>query len=282
MSFLILQTINGLCFASLLFMVAIGFSLIYGLMKILNVAHATFYVLGAFVGLTIMNATGNFLLAALGGGLAPAILGVVLERGLLRRFHGMEEKQFLLTLPLWLLLDDVWLVIWGGNPFRMPAPIQGPMSLLGVTFPAYRGFTVLMGIAVGIGMWLLIERTKVGALIRAGADHEDIARAMGIDVNRVFILAFALGSFLVGMAGVLGGPTMGVEVTLSKIILPFTFVVAIVGGLGSLKGAAAGAIFVGLVDNFGKALFPELSYFTLFLVVALLLAFRPQGLFGRA
>jgi len=284
MAFVLLQAVNGLAFASLLFLVSIGFSLIYGLMRIMNVAHGSFYVLGAFVGLTTLTWTGSFLLAVIAGGIAVALLGVGLEKLLLSRFHGAEEKQVLLTLPLWFMLDDVWLWIWGGYPKRLPAPeiFQGPMTLFGVTFPANRLLLMIMGLVVAMSMWVLIEKTKIGAIIRAGADNEEIARAMGINVGKAFIFAFALGSFLVGIAGVLGGPMMGVETSLSSILLPLVLVVVIVGGLGTLKGAVAGSLFVGLLDTFGKALFPELSYFVLFVPMALVLAIRPRGLFGRA
>jgi branched-chain amino acid transport system permease protein len=283
MSLFLQQLINGLAFASLLFLVSIGFSLIFGLMRIMNVAHGSFYVLGALVGSSVLGLTGNFLLAAVAGGLAGATLGVGLEKLLLSRFHGNEEKQVLLTLPLWFLLDDVWLWIWGAYPRTLPAPegLRGPMTLLGATFPIYKLALMAVGVLVALGMWVLIERTKIGAIIRAGADNEEIARAMGINVDRTFIFAFALGTFLAGLAGVLGGPEMGVQLSLSQTILPLTLVVVIVGGLGTLKGAVAGSLFVGLVNTFGIALFPELSYFVLFVPMAVVLAIRPHGLFGR-
>ncbi|MEW5783958.1 MAG: branched-chain amino acid ABC transporter permease [Bacillota bacterium] len=283
MSFWVIQTVNGLAFASLLFLLSIGFTLIFGLMRIIKLTHGSYYLIGSYMSLTVMSRTGNFLLALLVGGLTVTALGIIQEKTLLRRFHGKSYSQVLLTLGLWFIFDDLLLVIFGGYPYRIPPPaiLSGAMTMLDVTFPKYRLFLVAVGVVVAVLIWLIIEKTKIGAIIRAGADNEEIARAMGINVDKAFIFAFALGSFLAGAAGVFGGPMLGVEPALSGIILPLALVVVIVGGLGSLKGALVGSLFVGLMDNFGRALFPELSYFTLFLPMAIILAFRPQGLFGR-
>lgn len=283
MSFWVIQATNGLAFSSLLFLLSIGLTLIFGLMRIVNLTHGSFYLLGAYVGFTTVNQTGSFPLAVLAGGLTVAILGIVLESSLLRRFHRKELDLVLLTLALWFIFDDVMLVVWGGYPVRIPPPemLQGSLDLFSLFFPKYRAFLIGAGAFVALAMWLLIEKTKIGAIIRAGADNEEIARAMGINVDITFLFAFALGSFLAGIGGVLGAPVLGIEPALSGLVLPLAMVVVIVGGLGSLKGALAGSLFVGLTDSFGRAFFPDFSYFTLFVPMALILALRPQGLFGR-
>jgi branched-chain amino acid transport system permease protein len=284
MDFFILTTVNSLALASLLFLVTIGFSLIFGLMRILNLTHGSYYVLGAYMGVMIIAWTGSFTVAVIGAGLTVAVMGILIQSTLLNRVRVDGPKQALLTVALWFMLDDIWLVIWAGVPrFIAPPPmLEGPVLFLGVSFPLYRLFLMGVGLVVALAMWLLIERTKIGAVIRAGADNAEMVRAMGIDIVKIFIFTFGLGSLLVGMAGVLGGPMLGVDPGLSFIILPLALVVVIIGGLGTLYGAMAGSIFVGLVFNFGRALFPEFSYFTLFVPMALVVAFRPRGLFGRS
>ncbi|MDW7740072.1 MAG: branched-chain amino acid ABC transporter permease [Bacillota bacterium] len=283
MTFWVVQLLNGLAFSSLLFLLSVGFTLIFGLMRILKLTHGAFFALGGYVGLTVLQVTGNFYLAILAGGAAMTIIGLLQHKILLHRFHGIPLNQVLLTLGLWLIYDDIILVIWGGIPQRVPPPplLEGAMSVFGTAFPKYRFALILLGVVVAIVVWLIIEKTKLGAVIRAGADNEEIARAMGINVNKVFIFAFGFGSFLAGIAGVLGAPLLGLEPATSSLILPLALVVVIVGGLGSLKGAMVGSLFVGLVDNFGRVLIPDFAYFTLFAPMALILIFRPQGMFGR-
>jgi len=283
MTFWVVQLINGLAFSSLLFLLSVGFTLIFGLMRTLKLTHGAFYALGGYMGLSTIALTGNFSLAILVGGLSMAILGFLQHKYLLSRFHGTPFSQVLLTLGLWLMYDDLVLVVWGGYPHRVPPPdfLVGSLTFADITFPKYRFALIILGVIVAFTVYLIIEKTKLGATIRAGADNEEIARAMGINVNKAFIFAFGFGSFLAGAAGVLGSPMLGLEPATSGLILPLALVVVIVGGLGSLKGAMVGSLFVGLVDNFGRILFPDLAYFTLFAPMALVLILRPQGLFGR-
>lgn len=225
-----------------------------------------------------------FALALVAGGAAIAIIGVGMERFFLRRFHLLELPQMLLTMGFALIFQDLALIVWGGDPYTIPPPLflAGSMRTGTLTFPLYRFFVVGMALAVGLFLWLLQERTRVGAMIRAAVDDKEMAGGVGINVPLVSAGVFALGAFLAAIGGVMGGAFLGVFPGADFEVLPFAFVVVIVGGLGSLKGAFVGSMLVGLVDNFGKALLPELSYFTLFAPMALVLAVRPTGLFGRA
>ena len=283
MEFWITQVFNGVSFGALLFLLASGLSLIFGVMRIVNIAHGSYYLLGAYVGLTVVWRTGSFVLAMLAAAVTLAVIGVVMERLFLRRFT-VELSQMLLTMGFALIFQDLALIIWGGDPYTIPAPaiLSASVRTGALTFPLYRFFVVAMAIAVGILLWALQERTRVGAMIRAAVDDAEMAGGVGINVPVVSAGVFALGAFLAAVGGVMGGAFLGVFPGADFEILPFAFVVVIVGGLGSLKGAFVGSFLVGLVDNFGKALLPELSYFTLFAPMALVLAVRPTGLFGRA
>ncbi len=283
MQFWLIQTMNGLAFGSLLFLLASGFSLIFGLMRIVNLTHGAYFLLGAYIGLTVVLRTGSFWLAAAAAGAAVATLGVLIERFLLQRLHGQALPQVLLTLGLAFIVADGVLWIWGGDPRPIPAPrfLSGSFTLAGATFPAYRGFVFLLGLAMALLLWLLQERTRLGAMIRAGVDDQEVARALGIPVHRIFTLVFAFGAFLAALGGILGGPILGAYPGLDADVLPLALVVVILGGMGSLGGALLGSFLIGFLHNFGQALFPDFAYFTLFLPMVLILAFRPSGLFGR-
>ena len=284
MTFWTIQTLNGLSFGMLLFLLAAGLSLIFGLMRILNLAHGYFYVLGAYVALSVVQATGSLLLAALAGIVAVIVVGIVMERVLLRRLPTEELPQALLTFGLLLIIGDVALWLWGGTPQTLPRPEALSQSLRvgSLVFPSYRLFVIGVGAVVGVLLWAFQERTKVGAMIRAAIDDAEIARATGINVSVLSTAIFALGAGLAALGGIIGGPLLGVYPGADFEILLLAFVVVIVGGLGSLKGALFGGLLVGLLDNFGKALFPELAMFTIFAPMAIILAVRPTGLFGSS
>jgi branched-chain amino acid transport system permease protein len=201
----------------------------------------------------------------------------------LRRFHLDELAQTLLTFGFLFVFADIALWIWGGNPQTLPKPawLSGSIGLGDRVYPTYRLFLIAFGVAVGGALWWFQERTRVGAMLRAGVDDQEIARGLGINVSLLFTLIFALGAFLAALGGVLGGPLIGVYPGADFEVLLLAFVVVIVGGLGSLKGALVGGLLVGLLDNFGKAFFPELAMFTIFAPMAAILAIRPTGLFGR-
>lgn len=282
-NFLLAQTLNGLSFAALLFLLSSGLSLIYGVMKIVNIAHGSFFMVGAYVALTIIQKTNNFFLAAFAGGLVVGVLGLVIERGFLRRFPLQPLPQMMITLGFALLIRDFSLLIWGGDPYILQTPdyLKGSVKIIDVVFPIYRIFIFVVAILVAIALWLFNEKTLIGAKLRAAVDDHEMAGGVGLNVPLISGCMFGLGAFLAGFGGVMGGPVFGVFPGLDFELLSLGFVVVLVGGRGSLLGSAVGSILVGLVDNFGKALIPELSYFTLFAPMALVVALKPTGLFGK-
>jgi branched-chain amino acid transport system permease protein len=283
-SMTVYQLLNGATFAALLFVVASGFTLIFGLMRIVNLAHGSLYLLGGYVGFTVAVWTRSFALAAVAGLVSMAIVGFALDRGLLRFGRNSDRRQVLLTLGAGLMINDLALVVWGGDTLTVQVPefLQGPLFFGGMVYPKYRLFVFVVGVLILIGLWLLLQRTRLGILIRAGVDDAEMVAAMGIDIRRLFIQTFMLGSALAGLAGVMGGAFLTLYPTADIEILVYSLAVVIIGGQGSLVGAAVGSLFVGMLATFGQVWFPELAYFVIFGPMAVLLAFRPLGLFGRA
>lgn len=281
--FWVTQTFNGVSYGALLFLLASGLSLIFGVMRVVNLAHGSYFMLGGYVGLSVMWRTGSFFLAMLGGALAIAVIGVAMERIFLRTLAGQTLGQVLMTIGFALIFQDLALLLWGGDPYTIPTPpmLSGSVRAGAYAFPAYRVFIIVVAFVVAVVLWLALDKTRVGAVIRAAVDDGEMAQGVGINVPIVSMGVFALGAFLAALGGVIGGAFLGVYPGADFEVLPYAFVVVIVGGLGSLPGAMVGSILVGLLDNFGKAIFPELSYFTLFAPMALILALRPTGLFGR-
>ena len=279
----VLQAINGVSLAALLFLLASGFTLSFGLMRVVNMAHGAYYLLGGYIGLAIALKTGSFALAAAGGGIAIALLGYVIDRFLIRHTGENHLAQVLLTVGIAFVIGDVALKIWGGDSLKVPAPafLRGAIELPGdVVYPAYRFALILFGAAVAALLWLLYRRTQIGAVVRAGVDDREQVTASGINIDRLFIIVSALASFLAGMAGVVGGAFLTLYPGAEWEILVYALVVVIVGGLGSLEGAMIGALVVGLLDAYGRWLLPEFSYFVLFGPVTLFMLLRPRGLFG--
>ena len=283
MNFWLIQTLNGISFGMLLFLLAAGLSLIFGLMKVLNLTHGSFYLLGGYVGLTILHLSGSFVLAVLVGSLAIALLGVVMERFFLRRLHLQELPQALLTFGFLFIFSDLATVVWGTNPQTIPKPplLSGALQLGGFFYPYYRLFIIGVGLIIAAALWWLQDGTRLGAMLRASVDDEEVARALGINVSLLFTLVFGFGAFLAALGGVMGGPIVGIYPGADFDVMLLGFVVVIIGGLGSLKGALIGGLAVGLLDNFGKVFFPELALFTIFAPMVVILALRPAGLFGR-
>jgi branched-chain amino acid transport system permease protein len=281
--FWIIQTLNSLAFGGLLFLLSSGFSLIFGLMRIPNLAHGAFFMLGAYFGYSLLVRGGNFWLVALAAGLGVGVIGIALERLVLRRISGNEQGQVLVTLGVSFIIADICLVAWTGDPMPLPAPqeLRRPLFFAGYAFPTWR--VVVLGIALVAAavLYFLMERTRIGAMIRAGVDDMEMARGVGIPVSRLFTLVFLLGSALAGIGGVLGGPILNAYPGLDADMLPLALIVVILGGAGSLLGAFVGSFIVGFLYNFGIALAPDLAYFVLFLPMVLVLVFLPQGLFGR-
>jgi branched-chain amino acid transport system permease protein len=274
---------NSFALGGLLFLLSAGFSLIFGLMRIPNLMHGSFFMLGAYLGVTFLNLGINFWLAALLSGLAMAAIGGVIERFLLRRLEGQILPQVLLTLGFAFIIADVCLMVWTGDPWQpaTPAHLRGAVQAFGLFFPLYRLVILAVAVAVAVALWVLVDWTRLGAMIRAGVDDPQIARVVGIKVSQLFTLVFCLGAALAAFAGVMGAPFLSVYPGLDFEMLPLALIVVILGGTGSLLGALVGSFIIGFLYNFGQAVFPDLSYVILFLPMLLVLVLRPQGLFGR-
>ena len=283
MSLTLLLAVNSVTLGGLLFLLAAGFSLIFGLMRIPNLAHGSFFMLGAYFAVTLIRLGMGFWPAALLAGLGVALFGGIVERLILRRLAGAELAQVLVTLGLSFMVADVCLMVWTGDPIQIdtPALLRGATNVAGLAFPTYRLAVSVIAVIVAAALWILIERTRLGAMIRAGVDDPAMARVTGIRVSRLFTIVFCLGAWLAGFAGVIGGPILSVYPGLDQEMLPLALVVVILGGSGSLLGCLAGSLIVGFLYNFGQAMFPELAYVVLFLPMLIVLVLRPQGLFGR-
>ena len=281
--FWIIQTLNSVAFGGLLFLLSSGFSLIFGLMRIPNLAHGAFFMLGAYFGYTLLKLNLHFWLAAIAGGLGVGLLGILMERFILRRLAGNEQGQVLVTLGVSFIIADICLLVWTGDPMPLPAPqaLRPPLRVAGFAFPTYRLVVLAIALVAALALYLLMERTRLGAMIRAGVDDMEMARGVGIPVSRLFTTVFLLGATLAGIGGVLGGPILNAYPGLDNDMLPLALIVVILGGAGSLLGAFVGSFIVGFIYNFGIALVPDLAYFVLFLPMVLVLVFLPQGLFGR-
>jgi branched-chain amino acid transport system permease protein len=281
--FWIIQTLNSVAFGGLLFLLSSGFSLIFGLMRIPNLAHGAFFMLGAYFGYTLLRLNLHFWLAAIAGGLGVGLLGILMERFILRRLAGNEQGQVLVTLGVSFIIADICLLVWTGDPMPLPAPqsLRPPLRVAGFAFPTYRLVVLAIALVAALGLYLLMERTRLGAMIRAGVDDRQMARAVGIPVSRLFTIVFCLGAGIAGAAGVLGGPILSAYPGLDADMLPLALIVVILGGIGSLFGAFIGSFIIGFIYTFGTVLFPELAYIILFLPMIFVIAFRPQGLFGR-
>ena len=282
--YLITQTLNGLFSAALLFLIASGLTLAFGVMKIVNIAHGSFYMLGVYVAYSVILRTQSLLLGALAAILIVAGVGFIMQRVFLRRFAADPLAQMMMTMGFALLFRDAALMIWGGDPFTLqyPAMLRGSMEAGEVVFPWYRLFVIVVAALVGVALWMINDRTLIGARLRATVDDPEMGSATGINVAQLSGLVFAAGAGLAAFGGVMGGPILGGYAGVDFDLLPLAFVVVIIGGMGSLKGALVGSVVVGMIDNFGKALVPELSYFTLFAPMVIMLAIKPTGLYGKA
>src|SRR5712692_7098468 len=275
--------VNSIAFGGLLFLLSAGFSLIFGLMRIPNLMHGSFFMLGAYFGVTLLAVGANFWVAALASALAMAIVGGGVERLLLRRLAGQELAQVLLTLGLSFIVADVCLMVWTGDPWQpaTPAQLRGAVQVAGLFFPLYRLAIVAIAVVIAVALWLMIDWTRLGAMIRAGVDDAPIARVVGIKVSQLFTLVVALGAALAAFGGVVGAPYLSVYPGLDMEMLPLALIVVILGGTGSLLGALVGSFLIEILYNFGQAMLPDLAYVILFLPMLLVLVLRPQGLFGR-
>lgn len=277
--------LNGLSFGALLFLVASGFTLIFGLMRISNLAHGAFYIVGAYVAVVVVSFTSSFWLGVLAGAIAAAVVGVVTERGLLRRVRNQEMPEVLVTVGVLFVIGDLLLAIFGGDPKTVNTASGAPSGALVIgnfAYPQYRLFIIVVTVVIGVGLFVIQRYSRVGAIVRAGVDNREMAAAMGINIDLVFTGVFMFGALLAGISGAIGSGLLSLSPASGTEILLYAMVVVIVGGLGSIEGAAIGAVLIGVIDAFTKTFIPELSYFTIFAPMALVLVLRPRGLFGRA
>jgi branched-chain amino acid transport system permease protein len=285
MQFWVIQGLNSLSLGGLLFLLSSGFSLIFGLMRLANLTHGAFFMLGTYFAAIAMRSYDglNIWVTALGAGITVAAIGGLFERLVLARLRTNPLGQVLVTLGMSFIISDACLMLWGGDSIPVPTPqnLQAPTRLYGFVFPTYRLVLVGCAITAAIVLYFLLERTRLGAMIRAGVDDAQMARAVGIPVSRLFTMVFCLGAGIAGAGGVLGGPILSAYPGLDADMLPLALIVVILGGIGSLLGAFIGSFIIGFIYTFGTALFPELAYIILFLPMIFVIAFRPQGLFGR-
>ena len=283
MNLWLIQSLNSLALGGVLFILAAGFSLIFGLMRIANLSHGAYFMLGAYVGLSMLRSGASFVVAMLVAGLAVGCLGAVVERVVLRRLAGNPLSQVLATLGIAFVIADFCLWFWGGDPQPVspPAALEGAVRVFGLAFPLYRLAVLLFAMAVALALWLLLEKTRIGMMIRASVDDMQMARSVGIPAPWLYVLVFSLGTALAGIGGVVAAPILSVYPGMEADTLPLALVVVILGGLGSLFGAFVGSFVVGFIYTFGQVLLPDLAYIILFLPMVVILAARPRGLFGR-
>lgn len=285
MDFIVTQLVNALAFGMLLFIMSAGLSLIFGLMNVVNIAHGSFFMIGAFAGFAILQWTGSFWIALASAWVPAVAAGVLMERLFLRPLYRRGHlDQMLLTIGFSFVFYDIVRWLWGAEirNVSVPAGFEGMFEINGTIVLKYRLFVIAFGAAVALALWLFLERSRVGAMVRASVDDPFTASGIGINVLALFSYIFALGAGLAAVGGVVASPVLGVYLGLDIEILIPTFIVVVVGGMGSLRGALVASLFVSIVDTFGKAYFPDYSVFLVYLVMVVVLLMRPQGLFGVA
>jgi len=287
MKLFILTVMNGLTLAALYFLVASGFTLVFGLMRNVNLAHGSLYLLGAYLGFDVADWTGSWFLGVAAGFLGMAVVGAILQVAVFRRMQGQDLRQTLVTIGLSIVLADLMLAVWGGQTYQFDPPswLSGPVQLMTapvVKYPLYRLVLLGSAIVIGVGLWLLLNKTRIGMMIRAGVDDRGMLSASGVNVQRIFAITFALGAGLAGFAGVVGGTALSIAPGEDTRYLLASLVVVIVGGMGSVTGAAIGATLIGLAEQLGLVYSPTYGVVYTFLIMVAVLAFRPQGIMGRA
>jgi branched-chain amino acid transport system permease protein len=279
--FLIVQTLNGLQLSALLFLLSIGLSVVFGLMNFINLAHGTLFMVGAYLALSAVRAFESFWLALLLAPLGVAVIGGLLYLVLLRHMQRADPmKQVLVTFGLIFVGTEMVDIIWGSLPhiIEVPALLSGRGSVLGQVYPTYRLFIIALGVVAFLLLYMGLERTRVGAIVRAGVDDRTMVAALGIDIGRVFFLVFCLGCLLAGVAGVVAAPVLSIAPGMDMSVLILTLIVVVLGGPGSLKGVALGALIIGIADTYGQVVLPELARVTIYALMALILLLKPAGL----
>ena len=293
------QLLNGLQLGITLFLMSAGLTLVFGIMQVINLAHGSFYMIGAYVGATVTARTGSFILGILAALPAAALAGMLVEALVIRRLYKKDHlDQVLATFGLIMFFNELTRIIWGRQPLFMDVPpwLAGSIELIpGAPYPVYRIAVIVVGIMVGVSLYLLFTRTRLGMQIRAGASNREMAGALGVNIRLLYTLVFGLGTLLAGLAGVMAGPILAVESGMGESILILTFVVIVIGGIGSIRGALAGSLLVGLVDTLGRAFLPallrlflsaayadgvaaSLASMSIYILMAAVLVCRPRGL----
>ncbi len=285
MKLFLLTFLNGLTAAGLYFLVASGFTLVFGLMRNVNLAHGSIFLLAAYIGWEVGDYTSSWYLAVVAGFLSAAIFGVLLQVLVFRRMEGQELRQTLVTIGISIVMADLMLARWTGETYQFEPPdwLYGatPLPLIKI-YPTIRIMVLVVSVVVGVALWLFLTRTRIGMMIRAGVDDRGMLSASGVNVQRVFATTFAVGSGLAGLAGVVGGSALSIAPGEDTRYLLASLIVVIVGGMGSVPGAAIGALLIGLAEQFGLAYSPTYSVVYTFLIMVAVLAIRPQGILGRA
>ena len=293
------QLLNGLQLGIMLFLMSAGLTLVFGIMHVINLAHGSFYMIGAYVGATVTARTGSFMLGLAAALPAAALAGMIVERIVLSRLYDREHlDQVLATFGLIMFFNEMTVIVWGRQPLFMDVPswLSGSVELIpGIPYPSYRLAVIGVGIGVGIFLYLMFTRTRIGMQIRAGASNREMAGALGVNIKLLYTLVFGLGTLLAGLAGVMSGPILAVEAGMGESILILTFVVIVIGGIGSVRGALVGALLVGMVDTLGRAFLPavlrlvlspahadgvagSLAAMSIYILMAAVLVWRPRGL----
>lgn len=284
MDWFVINMLNGISYGMVLFLIASGMSIILGAMGVANMAHGVIYMFGAYVGWTVaVKWNASFLLAILAGGFSAGLVGLVIERGLLRHLYKQLNEQVLLTFGFVYIFGNLCLWIWGGLP-KMPFTakfLAGSFEIMGRVYPKARVSVILISLILAIVLWWLQDRTRMGAIVRAGMDDKETAMGLGINLQRAFAIIFFIGSFIAGAAGVIGAQLLGVHTELGLDVLLLALIVVIVGGVGSIQGALLGGVLIGVIDAFGRAVVPQLAMFTMYFAMIVVLIIRPQGLLGR-
>ena len=279
--FLIVQTLNGLQLSALLFLLSIGLSVVFGLMNFINLAHGTLYMLGAYLALSAVRAFDSFWVALLLAPLGVALIGALLYALLLRHMQRADPmKQVLVTFGLIFVGFDAVRMVWGRLPHTIATPemFSGSVTVLGQIYPAYRLFIIGLGVAAFVLLYLGLERTRLGAVVRAGVDDRTMVSALGINVDLAFFAVFCLGCWLAGVAGVVAAPVFSIFPGMDMSVLILALIVVVLGGPGSLKGAALGSLIIGMADTYGQVVLPEYARVTIYALMAVILVFKPAGL----
>lgn len=285
MSLYLFQILNGLGLGMIYFLISVGLTIIFGLLNFVNFAHGAYYLLGSYLCFTIVTVTGNFWLALLVAPIVVAVLAILTEALVIKRtYHLSHSSQILITLGIALIIQEITISIWGpiGKSVMTPASLQGVVQVGGFFYPKYRLFVIALSLLIAVMLWLLLEKTRFGALVRAGSENRQMVSLLGTHINRLFTITFALGVALAGIAGVLASPIRGATPFMGSEILGLGFVIVVIGGMGSFTGALVGSLVVGLVQSLMTTIWPPGASLMIYGSMALVILLRPYGLFGRA